>query len=473
MIKLKDILKEVYLRESGIRDINKLAKEFKEAVIYFHMDLDGVTTALGMKEYLANYGIKTVDAKHIQYGEREFAAPKPEPGQMMVVVDFAHGKPMAHIHIDHHQSQSGVEKGTSVKFKGAPSNVETMSQEISPRDLFPPQDLKIISMVDTAGYKAMGISVDDVLRSVFTMDKSLGVERNRNMMGLVVNKMLLAFKNKPGFLEALVLKAKPSLVSLYNVIKDEIKTRGLKLADLDKATGTYLASQDPSKKMKVMSSTSEILNLGNGEYAKFGNVLVQYGGGYTTKGGYDRYAPFKAVPDAHYLVIGWGTGLVQASVNPFMEGKNPLNLGDVGKTIISNHKSEWENIEVTFRVLKRSMERAISRTNPTNEFGFTMEDFLVLFQKEVKGLPEWEQNPYKREMLDGISNKLYARLSDEEKAILEDVTVSAYDVVTKSSGGHKNITNISGLNFLDKEFVPMLKGVMIDFVEELKNVKLK
>ena len=37
------------LTESGIRDIKKIAKRYQMAKIYFHLDLDGVTTALAMK----------------------------------------------------------------------------------------------------------------------------------------------------------------------------------------------------------------------------------------------------------------------------------------------------------------------------------------------------------------------------------------------------------------------------------------
>ena len=38
--------------ESGIRNIKELSKRYPKAKIYFHQDLDGVTTALGMKNYL-------------------------------------------------------------------------------------------------------------------------------------------------------------------------------------------------------------------------------------------------------------------------------------------------------------------------------------------------------------------------------------------------------------------------------------
>ena len=65
---IRKILKEeVLLLESGIRGIKDLAKRYKKAKIYYHMDLDGVTTAIAMKNYLEQHGIKVVDAELIQY----------------------------------------------------------------------------------------------------------------------------------------------------------------------------------------------------------------------------------------------------------------------------------------------------------------------------------------------------------------------------------------------------------------------
>ena len=62
MIKLKNLLTDAKqpLTETGIRNINALTATRKEAVMYFHMDLDGVTTAIGMKAYLERYGVRLV-----------------------------------------------------------------------------------------------------------------------------------------------------------------------------------------------------------------------------------------------------------------------------------------------------------------------------------------------------------------------------------------------------------------------------
>ena len=57
------------------------------------------------------------------------------------------------------------------------------------------------------------------------------------------------------------------------------------------------------------------------------------------------------------------------------------------------------------------------------------------------------------ELLNIISNIMqrpYNSLSDKQKSIMEKVTVSAWDIIQANSGGHKCITNISGLSYLGK-----------------------
>ena len=76
------------IKESGIRDISKLRARYKTAKIYFHQDLDGVTTALGMKHYLEQNGIKVVDAETIQYGDKEWAIQKAITEELSEKIDF-------------------------------------------------------------------------------------------------------------------------------------------------------------------------------------------------------------------------------------------------------------------------------------------------------------------------------------------------------------------------------------------------
>ena len=253
------------IKESGIRDINALAKRYPKAEIYFHQDLDGVTTAIAMREYLENNGIKVVGAHVIQYGDKEFAVKKNDAkGDVMpVLVDFAHGKPMFVIHTDHHDRQAGAEDTKSTSFRQSRSNVETISQVVSPKELFPSSDILLISTVDSANYAVNNITVDQVISYLFKLDKDKSLEKNKMLMGLVVNKLLLAFKNKPGFLETLVMECSPSLLNILNTIKRIMVEKGYaKPEELEKNKEDYVKSMQTNPNVKVMD-----------------NVIVQYGGG--------------------------------------------------------------------------------------------------------------------------------------------------------------------------------------------------
>ena len=199
------------ISESGIRDISALRKRYPKAEIYFHQDLDGVTTAIAMKKYLEDNGIKVIDSHIIQYGDKEFSVKKNDAkGDVMpVLVDFAHGKPMFKIHTDHHDRQVGADKETSKSFRQARSNVETISQIVSPKDLFPSADILLINTVDSADFARQDITPEDVVNYLYRFDKEKPLQRNKLLLGFVINKLLLAFKNKPGFLEGLAMDSEP------------------------------------------------------------------------------------------------------------------------------------------------------------------------------------------------------------------------------------------------------------------------
>jgi hypothetical protein len=176
------------IKESGIRDISALRKRYPKAEIYFHQDLDGVTTAIAMKKYLEDNGIKVVGSHIIQYGDKEFAVKKNDAqGDVMpVLVDFAHGKPMFKIHTDHHDKQVGAEKGASTSFRQARSNVETLSQIVSPKDLFPSSDVLLINTVDSADFARQDITPEDVVNYLFRFDKDKSLQKNKMLLGFVV-----------------------------------------------------------------------------------------------------------------------------------------------------------------------------------------------------------------------------------------------------------------------------------------------
>jgi len=428
---IKKLLSEtVLLKESGIRDINDITKRYNKAKIYFHQDLDGVTTALAMKNYLEQYGIKTVDAEVIQYGAKEFAIKKPEgSGDVMpVLVDFAHGKPMFTIHTDHHDTQAGVEQGTATNFKASRSNVETISQSISPKEIFTPDDILLISTVDSANFIEQDITPEMLMNYLFSYNKDESLKRNKMLMGLVVNKLLLAYKNKPRFLEDIVLNAQPSLLSMLNNIRQQATEKG------------YASPEDMTKNKEAYIQSRNEKGV-----EKYGNILSQYGFGGTSKAGsYDRYTPFRNNPDADFLVTGMPMGMVQASCNPFKKDRalKGVNLGEIKDEVLGEMSDELKNVKVTFGDIKRVAEIEAGY----GSVGFTLKDLMAIYSD----FPSFKVEGGDRllEILDDVSGKLYRMLSEKQKALFDKITLNALDTIKANSGGHKCITNISGINFV-------------------------
>ena len=451
------------IKESGIRDINKLAKRYQMAKIYFHQDLDGVTTALAMKNYLENNGIKVVDAEIIQYGGKEFAIHKPELkdealGEIMpVLVDFAHGKPMFVIHTDHHDSQAGVEKDTATNFKSSRSNVETISQSISPTDIFSQDDIETISMVDSADFAKHNITPEQVLQYLFKIDRTKGVKENKKMMGLVANKLLLAFKNKPGFLTKLVMNSKPSLQSILLNIKDIMEKEG------------YASIEQLLKNQEyyIQSRKEKGVNYEDG-------IISQYGLGPTMKsGGYDRYTPFINHPDAEFLVTGLPMGMVQASCNPYKKERalKGVDLGEIKNEVLEKFRPELEKQRVTFGTLKRISEM----DSDDKSVGFTFKDFLAIYGNS----PSLRVDSTDSAIYGNPS--LFKSIPAENRKGFNKTSVNGYDVIMANSGGHKCITNISGINYLysnakfqepekrvRESYVDLLKDIQSEFVNKLK-----
>ena len=418
------------IKETGIRDISALRKRYPEAEIYFHQDLDGVTTAIAMKKYLENNGIDVVGAHIIQYGDKEFSVKKndAEGDVMPVLVDFAHGKPMFKIHTDHHDKQVGAEKGTSKSFRQARSNVETISQVVSPKDLFPSSDILLINTVDSADFAKHGLSAEDVVNYLFRFDKETPLQKNKMLLGFVINKLLLAFKNKPGFLEGLVMNSEPSLLSILTNIKSWMKaTNAPKPKELQKN------AEDYAQAMKDFPKVSD-------------NIIFQYGGGSMFKpGSYDRYTPFRNNPDADFLIMAWPLGLLQVSCNPFKKDRElkGVNLGEIAQEVLAKWEGQLKEKKIPLSTIKWISETSV---NPES-VGFTFKDFDALYGGKFMMMDGGEK------VLDQIKDmmdKPFTELTEEQKEMLDKIGINAWDLIQSQSGGHKCITNISGLNYLGR-----------------------
>jgi len=570
--------------EVGLRNISKIAKLHKTAEIYFHKDLDGVTSALAMKTFLKNYyQIETVDCHVIQYGGLEYAIKHHQPDNLAVLVDFAHGKPMFHIQSDHHDKQVGAEDTESTYFKHARSNVEILSGEVSYSDVFTSTDIELIKTVDSADFLRNDIKPEDVQNSIFKYEKADTAEKNRYMMGFVVNRLLLAYKNKritvksldgktdhinKNILECLVLDSTASLYSMFNNIRNYINNaktsdRAGKLAtpeeikqnlenyvgrmkdygfvegedgevyeigrneleilkqingmhdskdaDLAKKVGISKEEYDDyitrlmDKKYLFFNDRNDTYSVGSfgrkviaGQKAVKGihmdedyKILMQYGGGNMMQpGSYDRYTPFKNFPEAEFLCIVWPMGLIQVSCNPFKEKKlKDINLGEIAKEVLAKHETMLKKYYVSLESVKNEFEnsqdwRQMQRAEGEEYegVGFKYSDLEAFYSDCVY---EKKDNKIvnvdiKRPEVKDAMDVLHKDLTQYQKDLLNSMKIPVWELITRNSGGHPSITNISGLNFLKynkqmmkiaydaEKYVEILKKIARDFVNVLK-----
>jgi len=250
----------------------------------------------------------------------------------------------------------------------------------------------------------------------------------------VINKLLLAFKNKPGFLESLVMDSQPSLMSILTNIKDWMKkTNAPTPEDLQKNAEAYRESMKGYPKVED-------------------NVIFQYGGGSMIKpGSYDRYTPFRNNPEADFLIMAWPLGLVQASCNPFKKERElkGVNLGEIAQEVLSKWEGQLKERTIPLSTIKWISES--SKDFGPESVGFTFKDFKALYGDKFTTMEGGEK------VLDHIQEMMetpFTELSEEHKEMLDKIGINAWDLIQANSGGHKCITNISGLNYMGRSKRP-------------------
>ena len=77
-----------------------------------------------------------------------------------------------------------LRKQASKSFRQARSNVETISQMVSPSDIFPNSDVKMISTIDSADFVEMGIKPEDVMTYIFQLNKEKELAKNKKLWPL-------------------------------------------------------------------------------------------------------------------------------------------------------------------------------------------------------------------------------------------------------------------------------------------------
>ena len=521
MIKKYSRFKETLNEEAGMRNIKKIISDHRSEhgdnfEIWFHQDLDGITSCLSMKSYLERYGMKMVDAHITQYGGMEYAIKNKRPDSLAALVDFAHFKTMFSIATDHHTDQTGEPSGSSYA-KPSRSNVETISGEISSSDIFTHGDIELIRTVDSADFLKFNIKPEDIQNTIFKIDKSLSGEKNRFMMGFVVNRLILVFKNKritvlsldgkrnhvnKNFLECLVLDSAPSLVSIFMNIKHYMESamslewdRQKRQHNVPKKLAT--PEQIASNLEKYIKSRKEG---GEVDFDPEYKIVKQYGiGSVYDTGSYDRYVVFKNNPEADFVCTIFPMGLIQVSCNPFKEKVlKEINLGAITTEVLSKYKYQLSNINVPISDIKRINEDEIANMKKKygtdyEAIGFTFADLKAFYPTSINYLPNRSKNDMKTKanldlnsnnplvkMIENCMSKPFSDWSYKEKDEMNWLRIPVLNIIEANSGGHPAITNIQGLNYLGsrkdllsrlfntENYTDVMKMIADEFIENLK-----
>lgn len=445
-------------------ELESKLKGKKNAVLYFHCDLDGVTSAIKMKYFLEEHNIKVVDAVKMQYGPLEYAIKKPikNKSTLNVMVDFANSNRFIDIHTDHHNRQIENKKSINL-FENHKSNASMMDKTFKSKKNFTKDELEVIDMIDSAGFLKYKIKPEQISNPIYKKNKDK--KKDVINLGLVVNKLLLSYKNKPDFLRNMVLECKPSFKDMYNY---EIKTIAShknerywkQPEEIVENIQKYIDKQEEKSKGKI-KKTKDILNLENGESAVYGDVIIQYGGGYMSDiGSYDRYTPFKLYPNAKYLIMIWYyNGLIQITKNPWYNGEN-IDIPEIVNKIMENKfyklMDSKKEYDISFATIKKVYEWKINDEECDELLGFDFEEL-----KRVLDLPKKLLNDkllekymnYSKKQLNPIKkvSKKDKEESYKAKRYLKNKKIKASDIIKKSSGGHMSIMNLSGFNFIPSE----------------------
>jgi hypothetical protein len=230
------------------------------------------------------------------------------------------------------------------------------------------------------------------------------------------------------------MNSEPSLLSILGNIRRWMEDNSRETPEtLQRNTQRYLDSMKNHQNVNVEDG-----------------IIFQYGmGSLKGTGSYDRYTSFHNNPDADFLVIMWPMGLVQASCNPFKKDRElkGVDLGEIKNEVLAKWEEPLKNRIVPLSTIKYVSEKSVGEES----VGFTYKDFEAMYGDKILGIKGGEE---KMNQIKSILDRPFSDLTEEEKKLLDRIGVNAWDLIKANSGGHKCITNISGLSYLGRATRP-------------------
>ena len=430
--------------------------------LYFHRDLDGVTSAIAMKKWLEKFDIEVEDAHVIDYASIDYDVPITSPNKK-VVLDFANAKWWADLQIDHHihEDKDSWNEDNHI-FVESPSMLDFLNSCLDGKDKFQENEVEVVNIIDSGDYFSLNISPDEAASVLFRSDSSVSKEKNFQRLLLSINTLVLSCRNIPNFLSNIVKACEPSFESIYKCLTIYMKAVHRNKDSIANRHDKYLQNQ--KNNVVNYKSKNGIDSLENGQsfcYDEGENrngTIYQFGGGNMRNGGYNRYTAFKIFPDAEWFCMGWDFGIVQLSSNPFREFV-PFSVPrktakDVYDEIMKIYLPKLSKKYTTLYDIKDFFEKNITKRGLTNAVGFRSEDMKLFFR--IFNIPK---------KLNTILDSYYAYEIKNNFQLykeLKDYKISLDKIISVMSGGHENIMTFSGLNFYgnpDKLIKSIMKAV--------------
>ena len=194
----------------------KRGKSGKDVCLIFHDDMDGIVSAILMKQYLKNHGynIKKYGIINYQEGWQAF---KIDSRLITIALDFAEDIPGVDYYVDHHgkfeEEVKLNQQRTSIK-TATGSAAEGIAQQLG----FPfSNDTKDwIDMIDSAKYSDYDIDIKGILN--FDLKEISKSKKSKLTFAAAMNQLLKRSDHKT-FIEVVNASEGASIFNIYRLFK--------------------------------------------------------------------------------------------------------------------------------------------------------------------------------------------------------------------------------------------------------------
>jgi hypothetical protein len=118
-------------------------------------------------------------------------------------------------------------------------------------------------------------------------------------------------------------------------------------------------------------------------------------------------------------------------------------LTTAAQEVLSKWEKQLKDRKVSLSTIKHISETSIKE----GSVGFTFKDFAAIYGEKFLDM---EKGAKYLTDIKYLMEKPTSELTEDEWQILDQIEVPAWDIIQANSGGHKCITNISGLNYFGR-----------------------